>query len=310
MRRSAQRGVAVVTAILVVAVAASAAAWMLAQQSATLNQTALVATRAQADLYAQAGLDWARGILADDGRRSAVDTLDEDWARPLAGLPVERAVVSGAIADAQSRFNLNDVVKDGRRSDTDVQILTRLLDSLGLDPGLALAVLDWVDGDSDLAGGSGAEDAYYLSLPRPHRAANRPMAQLEELYLVRGFDAKTVARLRPYVTALPARTPVNANTAPPELLAAILPELSKDEIRELVASRRDRPFRDRADLKARARKAAPAAVEADLDVRSGFFLVQVGVAQDDVQVATEALVARAAPGATPATAIIWRRPLY
>jgi general secretion pathway protein K len=310
VRRAPQRGVAVVTAILVVAVAASAAAWMLSQQSATLNQTALVASRAQADLYAQAGLDWARGILAEDARQGVVDSLDEGWARPLAGLPVERAVVSGAIADQQSRFNLNDLVKDGRRSDADVQVLTRLLESLGLDPGLALAVLDWVDADADLAGPGGAEDAYYLALPRPHRAANRPMVQVEELYLVRGFDAKAVAKLRPFVSALPARTTVNANTAPPEVLAAILPELSPAEIGELVASRRDKPFKDRADLKARAAKASPTAVDAALDVKSDYFLVQVAVAQDDVQVATEALVARAAPGATPATAIIWRRPLY
>ena len=310
MRRGAQRGVAVVTAILVVAVAASTAAYMLSTQSSTLNQTALVSSRAQADLYAQAGLDWARGVLAEDARASATDTLAEGWAQPLVGLPVERAVVSGAIADLQSRYNLNNVVKDGRRSDADVQILTRLLESLGLDASLAVAVLDWVDADVDLAGNGGAEDAYYLSLPRPHRAANRPMVQVEELYAVRGFDAKAVAKLRPFVTALPARTPVNANTVSPEVLAAILPQLSRDEVRALADSRRARPFKDRADLKARAAKAAPSAVDNDLDVKSDHFLVQVGVAQDDVQVATEALVARAAPGATPATAIIWRRPLY
>lgn len=310
MSARSQRGVAVVTAILVVAVAASAAAYLLSQQSATLNQTALVASRAQADAYAQAGLDWARGILAEDARRSATDTLDEGWAMPLAGLPVERAIVGGAITDAQSRFNLNNVVKDGRRSDADVQILVRLLESLGLDAGLALAVLDWVDTDADLAGNGGAEDAHYLALPRPHRAANRRMAQVEELHVVRGFDARAVAALRPFVAALPGRTSVNANTAPPEVLAAILPELSREEIRELVASRRAKPFRDRADLKARAKKAAPSAIEADLDVRSDHFLVQVLVTQDDVQVAGEALVARAAAGASPATAIVWRRPLY
>lgn len=305
-----QRGVAVVTAILVVAVAASAATYMLAQQSATLNQTALVASRAQADFFAQAGLDWARGILAEDARSSAIDTLDEGWAQSLAGLPVERAVVSGSITDLQGRYNLNNVAKEGKRSDADVQILTRLLESLDLDPGLALAVLDWVDADADLSGNGGAEDAYYLSLARPYRAGNRPLAQVEELYRVRGFDARAVAKLRPFVTALPARAPVNANTAAPEVLAAILPELSREEIRALVATRRAKPFKDRPDLKARAPKAAPSAVDGDLDVRSDHFLVQVGVAQDDVQVASEALVARAAPGASPATAIIWRRPLY
>ena len=310
MRRRPERGVAVVTAILVVAVAASTATWMLSQQSATLNQTALAASRAQADLYAQAGLDWARGILAEDARSGTIDTLEEPWARPLMGLPVERAVVSGAVADQQSRFNLNNLVKEGRRSDADVQILGRLLDSLGLDRSLAEAVLDWVDGDGDLAGTGGAEDAFYLALAKPYRAANRPLAQVEELYAIRGFDAKAVARLRPFVTALPARTPVNANTAAPELLRAILPELGREEAGALVAARRTKPFKDRADLKQRVGKGAPAAFDADLDVKSDHFLVQVAVAQDDVQVATEALVSRAAPGKSPATAIIWRRPLY
>jgi general secretion pathway protein K len=310
MRRRAQRGVAVVTAILVVAVAASAATWMLAQQSATLNQTALVAARAQADLFAQAGLDWARGILAQDARTNSVDTGEEPWARPLAGLPVERAVVSGAILDAQSRFNLNNVVANGRRSDADVQALGRLLGSLGLDAALAMAVVDWVDGDLDLAGHGGAEDAYYLSLARPYRAANRPFAQVEELHLVRGFDAAAVAKLRPYVTALPARTMVNANSAPPEVLAALLPQLSRDDIAEAVRERAAKPFKSTADLKARLARAPASAVDAHLDVKSDHFLVQVAVSQDDVQAATEALVSRAQPGRGPATAIIWRRPLY
>ncbi len=310
MRRSRQRGVAVVTAILVVAVAASAAAYMLSQQSATLNQTALVASRAQADQYAQAGIDWARGILAEDARSSSIDTPAEAWAQPLAGLPVERALVSGAIADMQSRFNLNNVARDGKRSDADVKILARLLESVGLDTGLADAVLDWVDADQDVSGNAGAEDSYYLSLPRPRRSANRPIVQVEELYAIRGFDAQAVAKLRPYVTALPARTPVNANTAPAVVLAAILPELSRDDLQALLASRRARPFKDRADFVERAKKAPSTVVEASLDVKSDHFLVQVGVMQDDVQVATEALVARALPGASPATAIIWRRPLY
>ena len=305
-----ERGVAVVTAVLVVAVAASAAAYMLAQQSATLNQTALVASRAQADQYAQAGLDWARGVLAEDARSGPVDSLAEPWARPLAGLPVERAVVSGAIADLQGRFNLNNLAKDGRRSEADVKILVRLLESLGLDPALADAVVDWVDADQEVSGNGGAEDSYYLSLPQPRRAANRPIAQVEELYAIRGFDAAAVAKLRPYVTALPSRTTVNANTAPAMVLGAILPELSRDEIRALVASRDAKPFRDRADIRERASKAPQATVEASLDVKSDHFLVQVAVAQDDIQLATEALVARAAPGAASPTAIIWRRPLY
>jgi general secretion pathway protein K len=307
MTKHAQRGVAAVTAILIVAVAASAATYMLAQQSATLNQAALVASRAQADLFAQAGLEWARGVLAQDARSTSIDSTDEPWAQPLAGLPVERAVVGGAITDAQGRYNLNNLVTNGQRSDADVAILRRLLESLQLNPDLALAVLDWVDLDSDVTGGAGAEDAFYLSLARPYRAANQPMAQVEELYRVRGFDAAAVAKLRPHVSALPGRTAVNANTASVEVLAAIMPELSLDEVNSLVQSRLARPFKDKADLASRAKKAAPGAIDSSLDVKSSYFSVRISVAQDDVQLAEEALVMR---GANASTAIIWRHPLY
>ena len=302
-----QRGVAAVTAILVVAVAASAATYMLAQQSATLNQAVLIASRAQADLFAQAGLDWARGVLAQDARSSVTDTLLEPWAQPMAGLPVERAVVGGSIADAQGRFNLNNLVTNGQRSEADVQILRRLLASLQLDPNLAFAVLDWVDADSDVTGASGAEDAFYLSLPRPYRAANQPMVQVEELYRIRGFDAAAVDKLRPHVSALPGRTAVNANTASSEVLAAIMPELSADEVLSLVQSRNARPFKDKADLAGRAKKASAPALDTAIDVKSSFFVVRVNVAQDDVFLGEEALVAR---GANASTAIIWRHPLY
>ena len=252
MSRRGQRGVAVVTAILIVAVAASAAVYLLAQQSAMLSQVSLVASRAQADFYADAGLDWARALLAEDARRNAVDTLAEDWSKPLVGLPVERAVVSGAIADAQARFNLNNLVRDGRSSEPDVRHFRRLLAALGLEEDLAHAVADWIDADGDLAGPGGAEDAFYLALPRPHRAANRPLAQVEELYRVRGFDAAAVARLRPHVTALPARTPVNANTATVEVMAALLAPMDRGDVQRLLASREAKPFRDKADLAGRA----------------------------------------------------------
>jgi hypothetical protein len=129
-----ESGIAALTAILVVAVAASAAAMMLSQQSAMLDQTMLVASRAQAEQYASAGLDWARGVLVQDGRASQSDSLDEGWARPIVGLPVERAVVAGGIADEQGKFNLNNLVDRGRRSEADIQLLRHLLTSLALSP--------------------------------------------------------------------------------------------------------------------------------------------------------------------------------
>jgi general secretion pathway protein K len=312
--RDRQSGLAAVTAVLIVAVAASAAAVMLAQESATLDQAMMVASRAQADQYARAGLDWARGVLAQDALAGGeVDSLAEGWAQPIVGLPVERAVVAGSIVDEQGKFNLNNLVSGKTRSDDDVQIFRRLLASLGLPPQSADAVVDWIDPDQDLASGDGAEDAYYLGLERPYRAANQPMTQVEELFRVKGFDAAAIAKLTPYVTALiaPARTSINVNTAPAPVLAAALPTIPPAAIARMVAGRTEKPFTSAAQVDAWAKAIDPKASTAGLDVKSGFFSVQVRVAQDDVQLADDALVQRTlATGKPAAVSVVWRRPRY
>ena len=305
MRR--ERGVAVITAILIVAVAASAAAMMLSQQSAMIDQALMVSSRAQADLYAQAGVDWARGVLAEDARRTRdVDTLAEGWAQPIAALPVDRALVAGSIGDEQGRFNLNNVMNGNQPSAADIRMLREILGHVGLAPELAEAIVDWIDADADLSGSGGAEDAYYLGLQRPYRAANRPMVQLEELYRVRGFDAAAVAKLRPWVSALPTRTATNVNTAGDVVIAALL-GVGRDRAAVLVAERRAKAFQQKADFAARIALLGPAAAIPDYDVKSSHFLIHVRVAQDDVQLSTEALVRRVESGATD---IIWRRPRY
>jgi general secretion pathway protein K len=289
----AQRGLAVVTALLIVAIAASAAALMLAQQSAMLDQTAMVTARAQADAYAQAGFDWARGVLLEDQHRTQVDSLDEPWAQPIAALPVERAVVSGSIADEQGKFNLNNLGPANTANDR--RIFTALLNGLGLSPELMNSLIAWV-------GPEGPESSYYLSLARPYRAANQPLVQVDELYRVRGFDAATVAKLRPYVTALKDHTAINVNTAPEPVLAALVGD-APDVIRTIVATRSKAAFKDQAAFLA---VAGVASLGDSIDVKSRYFSVRVQVAQDDVQLASDALVERRLNGPV----IIWRRPRY
>jgi general secretion pathway protein K len=62
----------------------------------------------------------------------------------------------------------------------------------------------------------------YLGLEPPYRAANRALTTVDGLARVKGFDAETLARLRPFVTALPQATQVNVNTAPADEMAAVL----------------------------------------------------------------------------------------
>jgi len=304
-----QRGVAVITAILIVAVAASAATLMLAQQSAMVDQAMLLTSRAQADHYADAGLDWARGVLSEDARRTgSLDHLGEGWAQPITALPMDRAIVAGVIDDAQGKFNLNNLAAEGK-SDADFKIFQRLLRELSLPVELADAVMDWIDTDQDLAGPGGAEDAYYLSQRRPYRTANQPLAHIDELYRIRGFDAATVARLKPHVTALPGRKriPVNINTATEAVLAAIVDgKVPPDEIAARVQLRRSKPFTSSNEIAQWAPRAEARVSSTDLAVKSDYFVVRVQVAQDEVTVAAEALVVRNAQGLAT---VAWRRPL-
>ena len=300
-----ESGIAALTAILIVAVAASAAAMMLSQQSAMLDQTMLVASRAQADQYATAGLDWARGVLMQDARNSTTDSLDEGWARPIVGLPVERAVVAGAITDEQGKLNLNNLVKGANRSEPDVQAFRQLLLGLGLAPELAEPLVEWMSPNGS--------DSYYLSLPRPYRSAHGPLSQVDELHRVRGFDARVVERLRPHVTALPvekngARTKLNPNTASARVLGAFLggPE---DKVAALVAARDKERFESAQAFNDRARGLGFTPAADAFDVKSQWFSVLVRVQQDDVLLGAEALVKRA-EGQGGATTIAWKRPRY
>ena len=311
--REYQSGVAIITALLVVMLAASIAAFLLAQQSQALTRTARAGERAQAALYAAPTLDWARAALFQLQQKTSSVDLTQPWAQGLNAIPIDGAMAAGALRDDGGLFNLNNLVNVGKKSDTDVEAFRRLLTQLKLNPDLASAVVDWIDTDDEPSGAGGAENATYLALPNPYRAANRNLLQVEELRRVRGFDSATLARLMPFVTALPLRTPLNVNTAPQEVLAAILPTLESDEIATLAKQRLTRPFADKAALTEYWKKVknAPAAnINEALDVKSQFFSVTIAIDNGGAQIRQSALLQRA-PGEGSVVAkwpsIIWVR---
>ena len=109
--RRAQRGVAVVVAVLVVALATSTAAYILWHQSLWLRQVENITARAQADALARAAAAWAAAILAEDD--PAIDHLGETWARRMPPFPAEHAELAGSIADEQAKFNVNNLAGEG-----------------------------------------------------------------------------------------------------------------------------------------------------------------------------------------------------
>lgn len=233
-----QRGIALITVILIVALATTIASFVAWRQQVWTRQVENLRDASQAAAVARAGVDWVGVILSEDRRKNQVDHLGEEWATRIV-LPVERGQVAGAIYDSQARFNLNNLVRGGQVSLVDVAAFQRLLATLELPATLTDALIDWLDADSLETGADGAEDAYYLALPEAYFPANRALVDVAELLLVRGYDQTVLDKLAPWVCALPNPTPVNVNTASAEVLAAMIPGFDLDAARKWVAERGD-----------------------------------------------------------------------
>jgi general secretion pathway protein K len=285
-----QRGVAVVVAVLVVAAATSTAAYILWHQSLWLRQVENITARAQADALARAAAAWAAAILAEDD--PAIDHPGEAWARRMPPFPAEGAELEGAIADEQAKFNVNNLAGEGGANPRELVAFQRLLGTIGLPAALADGVVDWLDADDGVTPPNGAEDPHYLALDPPYRAANRRIAELAELARVKGFDAGMVARLEPFVTALPAPTPVNVNTAPPAVLRALLPGLGPEELARIVERRRNQPFASRDEFVRALPPRAAGDADAQIDVRSRFFRAEATVRLGRVTTGYRALFER------------------
>ena len=299
-----QRGVALVTAVMIVAIAAAIAVQIAFAHQIWFRQMENVADRDATDWLRRGALHWASLALLEDAAQNSTDHLGESWAMGLPTLPVEGGTIKVSIEDAQSRFNLNSIGGTDPTSLANLQVLQRLLDVLQLDPQLANAVVDWTDPDSEVSAG-GAEDVDYLNFNPPYRAANRPMASVDELRLVRGFDAKTVAALLPYVTVLPvASNIINVNTASPKVLVALVDRLDLPTAQRIAEDRLLKPFSNLTDFTSKlpAGSTPPAA---GMSLKTDYFLVTLDTAIGRHERRSEALLQRL-PDKT--TTVLWHRP--
>jgi general secretion pathway protein K len=301
---SSQRGAALIMALLAVALATMLSSTMLWRQDLWLRQVETQRDLAQTRLIADAGIEWARAVLAYDARTSSFDHVGEPWAVRVPPSRVEDGEIGGEMIDEQGKWNLNNLLTgDGSVNAKEQEVFRRLLRLLELPPVLAATLADWLDADSETSP-DGAEDAYYLALSPPYRSANRPLSDVDGLLRVRGFDAAAVARLRAHVTALPGYHRVNVNTASSVVLAALVPDLSLGDVQQLLVLRKNIPFRDFGDFRTRLPRPEIAADAAQLDTRSRFFSVLLRARYGRAAVTTEAMLDR--QGITW-PAILWQK---
>jgi general secretion pathway protein K len=207
-------------------------------------------------------------------------------------MPIEDGSIGGYIADAQSRLNINNLATTSTAATSTRSALQRLFATLALPANLVNTVTDWVDADDKTSDPRGAEDAWYLAQPIATLAANAPGRRVGELLLVRDVGPASLARARPFLTALDAPTAVNVNTAPAEVLAASVAGLDAPAAASLAASRDKTPFASVADFKSRLPRPDLVIDETSLDVKSDWFEVSIEARQGDTLARARALLKR------------------
>lgn len=281
-----QRGAAILTAMLTVVLVATLAATALWQQWRGVEIEAAERSRSQASWVLIGALDWARLILIEDARKGGADHLAEPWAVPLeqarlstflaadrtdAQVPDDalEAFLSGQIIDLQSRLNVtNLVLQDGKVHEPSRLAFERLFKLLNLPPDELAQMVDQL---------LLAQTAAAPASPAPVGSTPVSVAlwpqELDQLAWV-GLSELTIARLRPYVTVLPVRTPVNLNTAPAEVVYACVPAFDLANANRLVQSRNLTHLSSLADVAKAAAKANVQVNDSEHSVGTRFFEVR------------------------------------
>ena len=240
-----QQGVAIITALLIVAIATTVSITISTRLQLDVRRTGNMIAGDQAYLYTLAAESWAQRILRDDRQNSETDHLGEDWAIELPPIPVDGGFILGKLTDMQSCFNLNNLLEANSDTAQSRVRLERLLANLGIDKTYVQGIIDWIDNDLQTTIPDGAEDVYYMNLDQPYRTANTRMLSVSELRLIKGFeDTEIYNTLLPHVCAFGVSTPINVNTASAEVLRSLADDLTDSEVEKIITQRSETAFND------------------------------------------------------------------
>ncbi|WFE69026.1 type II secretion system minor pseudopilin GspK [Thiomicrospira sp. R3] len=239
-----QRGFALLTVLIVVALVAVIASGIQYQQRLDIQRSAYMLNQSQAITVA-AGVDaWVKKGLAFDASQNQVDHLGEVWAQPMFPMSFEGGDISGQLVDMQARFNLNNLIEaDEQKQAQWREVLERILGQQNLAMDWVAPLIDWLDADNNPIAGGAESDSYLLKTP-PYRAANRRMVLPEEARLLVGMDTQQFEMMAPWISALPKTTPINVNTAEPEVLQGLAEFMDSTLIEVWQELRQTEPAQD------------------------------------------------------------------
>jgi general secretion pathway protein K len=310
-----QRGVAVITALLLTTLAITIVASLFWQQQVQVRSIENQRLQLQKQWILRGALDWTRLILREDGRNSSVDHLGEPWAVNLAETRLDQyvdnastetevpdAVLSGSIVDAQSRLNLRNMMDEakGIPNVVEVKAFGSLLSNLQLNPSLAEATANVMALALRKKTSTTETPA---AVPNQSQAQPLGINHVDDLLAVPGFTPEIVEKLREFVIVLPEATQINVNTAPAEVLMAKIDTLTSSDAAAMIAYRQRSYFKDAADVKQVLQRPS---LTVNAAVKTKYFLVNGNVRMNRAALQMQTLIMRT-EARPPKTEIIWIR---
>lgn len=228
-----ERGVALLVAILVVALASVLMVGVIDQAETSTARTRN-ALRAEQAWQLQHALEaWAGEVLIQDVLANGeVDSAGDSWASPMAPTEIPNGRVQGKLRELGGCLNVNALLRNDEDDSVIQARMQRLLQALGLPPQLLPQMLDWLDNDGIPRSG-GIEDSGWLAATPPRRSANRLLQHLSELRQLPAMTQQHWRKLSPYLCALPPDVGMNLNMAAPELWMSLFDGISFQQARQL-----------------------------------------------------------------------------
>jgi len=245
MKADSQRGVALLTILLLVVSITVVAGAMLASQKIAIRRSGLLFDQNQLLQDINAGQQLAVTLIRADAKLNDTDSEQDIWAQPIPPYTLGGHSIGIELRDEGSRFIINNLYHDGAVDTAALAVFQRLLTQLNLEPDIAIALLDYQDADSEVYQDGGDESVVYAQ--QSNRGAdtalpNQALLSIDQLAEVKGVDAQVLATLRPYITAVPYYLPININTARPVLLAALVEGASSQQMQSIVELRAKQAF--------------------------------------------------------------------
>jgi len=237
MKADSQRGVALLTILLLVVSITVVAGAMLASQKIAIRRSGLLFDQNQLLQDIDAGQQLAVTMIRADANLNDTDSTQDIWAKPVPPYTLGTHSIGIEIRDEASRFNINNLYQNGAVDSNALAVFQRLLTQLNLAPDIAIAVLDYQDADSEVYQDGGDESTVYNQQSNSsvdNDLPNQRLVNIDQLQNVKGINAEVLAVLRPYITVVPHYLPINMNTASPVILAALIDGATSQQMQTIV----------------------------------------------------------------------------